>query len=172
MSETTQAVGGPVLDSLEFSRQGRSLEGCVAVSDLLRLVGSLARGDGVLSWQVRGEQDGEGQLFLNLTVWGDLVLTCQRCLADMVWPLRVDARLLLVPEGTPWPEDELEDDSFDAIAAERELLLLSLLEDEVLLALPAVPRHSGQVACQSPVRVDEDLPASPFALLKQLKQKH
>lgn len=165
-------VSSPIIDSLEFSRQGKSLAGSVAVSELPRLAESLADAGSVLSWQLRGEKDEEGKLFLVLRVDGVLSLTCQRCLADMAWPLEVSERLLLVPEGTPWPEDELEDDSMDAIAAERELSVLTLVEDEVLLALPVVPRHPDQAMCQSPVRVDEDLPASPFAVLGQLKKQH
>ncbi|MRR50078.1 MAG: metal-binding protein [Rhodocyclaceae bacterium] len=165
-------VSSPIIDSLEFSRQGRNMEGRVAASDLPRLADSLADAGSVLSWRLWGEKDEEGKLFLVLTVEGVLSLTCQRCLANMTWPLDITERLLLVPEGTPWPEDELEDDSLDAIAAEREMSVLTLVEDEVLLALPAVPRHAEQALCQAPVAVNEDLPASPFALLEQLKKKH
>lgn len=165
-------VSSPIIDSLDFSRQGRYMEGRVAASDLPRLAESLTDAGSVLSWQLRGEKDEEGKLFLVLTVEGVLSLTCQRCLAGMAWSLDVSGRLLLVPEGEPWPEEELEDDSMDAIAAEREMSVLTLVEDEVLLALPAVPRHPEQAMCQSPLAVDEDLPASPFALLEQLKKKH
>jgi len=165
-------VSSPIIDSLEFSRQGKSLTGSVVVSDLPRLAQSLADTGAKLSWQLGGEKDEEGKLFLELVVEGVLSLTCQRCLAEMAWPVSVIERLLLVPDGMPWPEDELEDDSMDAIAAERELSVLTLVEDEVLLALPVVPRHADRAMCQSLVRVDEDLPASPFALLEQLKKKH
>lgn len=165
-------VSSPIIDSLEFSRQGKSLAGCVVVNDLPRLAESVANVEAALSWQLRGEKDEEGKLFLELAVEGVLSLICQRCLAEMALPVSVAERLLLVPDGAPWPEDELEDDSMDAIAAEREMSVLTLVEDEVLLALPVVPRHPDQAMCRSLVRVDEDLPASPFALLEQLKKKH
>lgn len=41
--------------------------------------------------------------------------------------------------GEEWPDDDLADDSADAIEAEKALAVLSLVEEEVLLALPIAP---------------------------------
>jgi uncharacterized metal-binding protein YceD (DUF177 family) len=54
--------------------------------------------------------------------------------------LRIKSRLQLVGPGEEWPDEDLADDSADAIEAEKELAVLSLVEDEVLLALPIAPR--------------------------------
>ncbi len=78
-----------------------------------------------------------------------------------------------MPTGLPsgeWPADELEADDCEAIPASRELSLLSLVEEEVLLALPIVPRHAE---CQLPADVgaeEEENEPSPFAALAGLKK--
>jgi len=46
--------------------------------------------------------------------------------------------------------------------------LLALVEDEVLLALPLVPRHEN---CDPPVKAGVDEEISPFAVLRQLRGK-
>ena len=68
--------------------------------------------------------------------------------------------------GREWPEEELEDDSFDAIEASNEMQVGSLIEDEVLLALPLSPRHD---VCGLPRMKDDRQDASPFAVLRNLK---
>ncbi|MBB4010888.1 uncharacterized metal-binding protein YceD (DUF177 family) [Niveibacterium umoris] len=75
-------------------------------------------------------------------------------------------RFLLVPPGEVIPDDELEEDSFDAIAAERNLDVLALIEDELLLALPISPRHE---VCDTPQPRERDDSASPFAALASLR---
>ena len=69
--------------------------------------------------------------------------------------------------GEEWPDDDLADDSTDAIEAEKELAVLSLIEDEVLLALPIAPRHEQ---CESPSGTAAEHGPSPFAALSALKK--
>jgi uncharacterized protein len=155
------------IDGLAFAGESRSIGGRVAIADLARLGDALTTTDGSLECRVDGECDGDGKLWLNLGVSGQLDLRCQRCLATLVFPLDVVSRLLLVPSGQPWPDEELTEDGFDAIPAEKEMELLPLIEEEVLLALPIAPRHE---ACEAPVPVAEELESSPFAVLAQLKK--
>ncbi len=166
MSRQVQAATA-VIDSLEFARQGGRLRGQVPVAELTRLADVLAATDGTLAWELSGERDGDGKSWLRLQVSGALELRCQRCLGPMAFAVAVGSRLLLVPPGGAWPEDELEDDAFDAIAAERELAVVPLVEEEVLLALPLAPRHEK---CEPPVAVADEQEPSPFAVLAKLKQ--
>jgi uncharacterized protein len=104
-------------------------------------------------------------------------LQCQHCLAEVGFECAIDSRLLLIPSGAPeesWPADELESDEYDAMPASRELSVLELVEEEVLLALPIVPRHAD---CLLPAaalvgagaEIEESVP-SPFAVLAGLKK--
>jgi uncharacterized protein len=69
--------------------------------------------------------------------------------------------------GEEWPDDDLADDSADSMDADQELSVLSLIEDEVLLALPIAPMHE---ICDSPLADAGRNRASPFAALAALKK--
>lgn len=156
-----------VLDGLAFANEGKTLAGLVAVVALPRLSEGLADDSGRLECCVTGSRDGDGKCWLALEVSGTLGLVCQRCLRRLTFPVEIRTRLLLVPPGQTWPEDELAEDGFDAVAAEREMALLSLIEDEVLLALPIAPMHES---CAMPTPVLDEHEPSPFAVLAKLKK--
>ena len=162
-------IGAAVVDSVEFSRTDGVLVGSVPVAELDRLADVLADNAGLLDCELRGGQDGEGKRFLDLRVGGSLNLRCQRCLSSLPFRLDIDSRLMLVAPGETWPDEELADDGIEAIEASRELAVLPLIEDEVLLALPIAPRHED---CRPPgttgVTEMEHRP-SPFAALDKLK---
>lgn len=167
--ENQPAVGanaGTVIDSPDFARNGGSLTGSVAVAQLSRLADQLADQAGSLGFELRGMRDEEGKSFLLLRVTGDLTLRCQRCLSPLPYPVAIDARLMLMGPGEEWPDEELEDDGTDAIEASRELAVLPLVEDEVLLALPVAPRHE---VCGLPAKLEAEPRPSPFAALAKLK---
>ncbi|MFY9329025.1 MAG: YceD family protein [Georgfuchsia sp.] len=157
-----------VIDGAEFARHGNRASGSVAVADLSRVAEYLANSDGMLDCVVQGASSDEdsGHLELRLTIGGELQLRCQRCLEAMWFPLRLDKCLWLVMPGAEWPEEEVEDEGFDAIEASEEMALGSLIEDEILLALPISPRHE---ICGTPKRKDTKQDASPFAVLRKLK---
>ena len=162
-----------IADPIEFAREGRRLSGEVAVASLDRLTDLLADGSGNIVWTVTGseevDQAGGSRKFLQLEAEGELHLVCQRCLGVMDYALRLENRLELIAPGQEWPEEELEDDTCDAIEAERDLQLVPLLEDEILLVLPPAPRHDE---C-SPPETSGTKKVSPFAALAGLKiEKH
>lgn len=163
-----QDLSGTVIDSLEFARDGGRIFGSIPVAALLRLRDGLVDDAGALRYEVWGERDFQGASYLMINVDGELMLRCQRCLDGMAVPLHVAARLRLVAPGAPWPEDDLEDDSADAIEADSELALLPLIEDEVLLALPLVPRHGR---CEPPRPLKDEQELAPFAVLAKLKKQ-
>ena len=170
------------LDVAAFAAEGQQLSGQWPGSSLARLVevqvppqdGALAEVD----WQAQGERlavpGSEPEIWLTLTVSTPVWLTCQRCLQAMALPLTLNRRLRFVSgESQAEAMDaELED---DVLALSRSLDLRDLVEDELLLALPLVPRHE---VCPQPLPMAADLdvlpdePAgkpNPFAALRSLK---
>jgi uncharacterized protein len=160
-------IAGAIINSLAFAREGGVLAGRIPVVDLPRLADVLVDTAGDIDCELVGEQDRDGKAYLLLRLGGSLKLRCQRCLETVVEPLQIASRFLLVPPGQPWPDDELAEDGFDAIAAEMEMALLPLIEDEVLLALPIAPRHQ---VCEMPAAHIEQMEPSPFAVLGKLKK--
>ncbi len=148
-------------DSARFARDGDCVEGEVDGARLRRVLPHLERSGDRLAFRAQGAIES-GKLIVTLTVSGEIVLRCQRCLSEMCFPLRIRSRLQLVEPGGDWPDEELADDSLDAIEAARQLDLVALIEDEVLLALPISPRHE---ACETPVYRNPTESQSPFASL-------
>ena len=156
-----------VIDSLEFARTGGRFEGDFAVAAMGRLVETTGSNNGTLSCCVVGERDSEGLSYLLVRIVGELTLRCQRCLKNLQWPVEVDSRLMLVAPGAEWPDDDPAEDEPDAIGADKALALLTLFEDEVILALPLSPRHE---ICDLPAVDGEGGEPSPFAALAKLKK--
>ncbi len=163
----SDSIAGTVIDCLEFARSGGVLERSVGLDELPRLAGLLTTTAGFLSVRLEGWRDEQGKSWLQLNIAGEPVLCCQRCLGGVKFPLAIESRLQLIAPGEDWPDDDLEDDSADVIAAETALTVLSLVEDEVLLALPIAPRHEQ---CESPSASASGHGSSPFAALAALKK--
>jgi len=126
-------------------------------------------------WQAHGERaalEGAGlQPSLHLVADAAVTLQCQRCLRPMSWPLHAERRLFFVEgeDAAAALDAEVED---DVLAYAPAIDLRSLIEDELLLALPIVPRHD---VCPEPLLAPADDPEfteaadNPFAVLAALK---
>lgn len=163
------SLAGKTIDSLEFAKAGRELSGRLMVASMSRLHDVLVDDAGSVDVVLVGELDDQRRPWLHLEVRGELGLVCQRCLGRMAHVLEIDSHLRLIRPGEPWPEDELEEggDADDAVAAEEALSLLSLVEEEIVLALPYAPMHE---ACELPGEGKLNGKASPFAALAVLKK--
>lgn len=167
MSRLTESdFAAAVIDGLRFAAAGERMAGSLSLARLTRLEDVLVDRQGLLECAVAGFRTVDAlrgeRLGLALNVKGRLALRCQRCLAEVAFDCAIDARLWLVPPGAAWPEDDLEDDTADAIPASTEMSVLSLIEDEVLLALPIAPRHAD---CRLPVNAATTQASTPFAAL-------
>lgn len=157
-----------ISDAFVFAREGRVLEGELAVSDLERLHDLLAEVSGSISFRLQGFKSERGELMLHLVVSGVIQLACQRCLKAIPFDLDVDNLLEIIPEGADMSQDELEDDTKDFLPLAGELNVAELVEDEILLALPVAPRHEK---CGLPGAADAGERINPFAVLSGLKGK-
>lgn len=167
----SRTLVGLVVDTLEFAREGRSVSGVVPVSSMPRMLELVGASDAVLECELQGRRE-DGRNWLSLSIRGQFDLICQRCLGPMPFALKTDNELQVIAPGEPWPDEALEDGAIglgaDAIAAETAQAVADLIEEEVLLALPVVPKH--EKGCEPPARSDDKLAASPFAVLATLKK--
>jgi uncharacterized protein len=157
-----------ISDAFAFARDGRVLEGALAVEDLDRLHDLLAEIGGEVAFRLTGFEGESGEPMLHLEVSGVLLLACQRCLEAVPCDLDVDSLLELIPEGAELSQDELEDDTRDFLPVVRELDVVELVEDEILLGLPVAPRHEK---CGLPGAANAGERINPFAKLSALKGK-
>jgi uncharacterized protein len=168
------------LDLRAFTRDAGTLQGETPLA-LLQLLSPSLLPPGVgeagspVCWRADGTmrpvRGGEPELWLHLTARADVVLECQRCLQPMAKVLQVDRHLRFV-DG----EDEAarldEDSDDDVLALPPSLDLPALIEDEVILSLPLVPRHD---VCPQPLSMsaadegaEEEAPHA-FAALARLR---
>jgi uncharacterized protein len=96
---------------------------------------------------LRKQAGGEPQIWLQLQAHTVLQMCCQRCLMPVSVPLDVDSKLRFV-RGEALAEKLDEDSEEDVLALPATLDLQALVEDELILALPLVPRHE---VCPQPL---------------------
>ncbi len=169
------------LDVRAFAAAAADLQGTLPQADLPRLSDSTLRlpGDGApaaVAWSARGEQrpvtGGEPEVWLQLQAETAVWLQCQRCLQPLHEPLAVARwfRFVATEEEAERLDETSED---DVLVLPRSLDLQDLLEDELILAMPLVPRHG---TCPQPLPTSvgeealEDEPPNPFAALAALKR--
>jgi uncharacterized protein len=157
MSRHPGKPGGSVnpheLDVFEFARSGRQAAGCVSVMQMPRMLAEVPvdapERDTVFTWQVEGstqpelQDDGSeaAQPYLRLAVHGAAWLECQRCLAPYEQTFDVDATYRLVQTEEEADEYPLDDDELEVIVGSRQFNLVELIEEELLLSVPLVPKH-------------------------------
>jgi uncharacterized protein len=164
------------LDVAAFVDAQGTLEGADPLQKYERLM--LDQPDSRVRWQAQGERraavDGSVRPALRLRVEADLPLTCQRCMGPVMTPVRIDRHFVFVPGETAAAAlDEASED--DVLELTPTLDLHMLIEDELIMAVPLVPRH-GQ--CPQQVRLSAQdagfdaaagKPANPFAALAGLR---
>ena len=156
------------IDSLEFAREGRHLQGTVPVAALSRLADSLFDADGELAYELTGGSDGRNRPCVQLGLAGSVNLKCQRCLGSFAYAVAVQTNLLVLTEQAG---DETADlDDLDGIPAHAHTDVWSIVEDEILLAIPLSPRHAEGQRSQA-VKAAANSTASPFSVLARLKQQ-
>ncbi|WP_395067411.1 DUF177 domain-containing protein [Paraburkholderia silvatlantica] len=188
-------------DIFEFARSEREAAGVVRVSQLPRMLNEVPAEapdrDTAFTWQAAGftqqelqDNGTEGpQPYLRLAVHGGAWLTCQRCLAPYEQAFNADATFRIVQTEEEADEFPLDDDEVEVIVGSRHFDLVDLIEEELLLSLPLVPKHevcpeiheslaSGPDGAEGVDSVD-DVPeqevepeerVNPFAALESLKK--
>jgi uncharacterized protein len=116
----------------------QAFAGRVPLARLPRLASTLADPAGELHVELQATRDEEGQDWLHGEIRGRLALTCQRGLHPFDWDCDVALSLALV--GSEAAEAKLLKDAEPYLVEDDELPLRDLVEDEVLLALPMMPR--------------------------------
>jgi uncharacterized protein len=155
--------------------QAARYESGLAVTALPRLRELLAAPEGELQVSLQAERRG-AHAALTGSVAGSLPLNCERCGRRFAWPLQseIDWRLVRSEDE----ERALLGECEPLLVENDELALREAIEDEVLLALPMLPRCEtceNAVSALPPAAPEpmDDTPRraeNPFAALKkQLK---
>lgn len=169
------------LSLLRLAETAGTLQGVWPTAEMVRLAADAPpAGAGEVHWSAQGERRavaGDGpQTWLHVQARTEVQLVCQRCLGPMT--LRVEAersfRFVRDEDEATRLDEESEDDVL-ALPKRGLLDLHELVEDELILALPIVPRHE---VCPEPLPLpanepdeEEAAPPNPFQALAALKRK-
>lgn len=160
------------IDVQALSLHDSVIEGVTTLAELPRLCDPDDDPAAPVEWRAqasRRERAGSDALVhLHLEARADVVRICQRCLEPMRIALKVDRRLRFVRGEAEAERLDAESDE-DVLALEPSLDLLSLIEEELLLELPLVPRHERCVDVAALGSDDTDATGHPFQALEALK---
>lgn len=163
-------------DALELAARGETLAGEVDLARRPRVADRLApEVPALIAWQIAGGRDELGRPTLRITIEGSLPVVCQRCLQPFEAPIAQRSELLLARDGTELKR--LDAEASEVVLAAAPLEALGLIEDEMLLSLPFVPRHpEGQCPASAATDLERNAAQqapptnSPFARLAALKK--
>jgi uncharacterized protein len=165
------------IDPLQLARYCSHLTGRVALAQLLRVHDSLCdvRGDVSIDWYFA--IDNQQRIIVDGYVQAQLPMICQRCRQLLEYAINAKVALIMLMSGQS--EDDLPKGYEALTLTTTPISLISLLEDELILALPIVAKH---MVCPSneylgPDNVVADLVVAdltprhnPFEVLSQLRR--
>lgn len=162
-----------MLDAWRMVAARRSFEGRVPLSALKRLDGLLMDAEGEVEFALQFDRDALQVPYVELTVRGELPLECQRGLHRFLFPVSVRQRLGLIRDDA---EEAALPPDYEALLVPEDGMLrpLDLVEDELVLAVPAVPLDPDMppVDQEWAPQDEETAQANPFAALASLKNKN
>lgn len=155
----------------------RRFSGRVALADLDRLASALnvdpkQLGSAEARYSIGFDRDPIAGPFAELETEADLPLVCQRSLEPFLLPVRISQRLGLISKEEQ--ADALPEEYEPVLVPESGLLAgRDLVEDELILAVPAIPIKPGGAPVEASFEptAEELAAASPFAVLAGLKPK-
>lgn len=171
-------------DPVSFADHERKLEGPIATKAMLRLRENVLSADEMADAKLKFSKGYYGYPIVSGPVNAWVTMKCERCLDDVRIELNVDITVLVKPEDeeVPLKEGVNEADLPDFHEYDGNSLVLSeLVEEELLLNLPLVPKHQDISLCNQDMvawlaaneapneeqLASEKRAESPFAILKR-----
>lgn len=179
-----QRVFDPLrLDVAAFAAEAGGLEGEWPLAELPRLAeGAVpAPADAApepVRWAAEGEarprRAAEPETWLHVEADAVVWLQCQRCLQPVREDLQVQRSFRFVRSETEAEAEDAESEE-DVLVLTRSLDLRALVEDELILELPLVPRHEVcpeplPMPTPDPPEAQAEVKPNPFAQLAVLKR--
>ncbi len=164
------------VDPRQHAGDAAPLTGRYVLADLRRVVAASVAAEGEVGFSLRFHEES-ARWFAEGRVRATLSIACQRCLEPYQLVVDRAIRLAFVADTD---EASRVPDTYDPwILDDGRVLLRDLIEDELLLAIPDIPRHPDNT-CVAPsssngsARASDgalaESAASPFAVLASLKK--
>ncbi len=160
-----------LIEPVRLAFQGEQLKGKVPLKPMSRLHDSLCEVEGEVDIDWLFTTDDKQRPTLIGRVQTQLKMLCQRCLQPIKWPIDAQVALVILKKGQT--EDELPD-GFEALTlTSAQVSLITLIENELILALPIVAKHttcsSNEYQLAENFNKDLTYQNNPFHVLSELK---
>lgn len=163
------------LDVRKAATRGVTVTGALKPVNLQRVRDLLATDEGLMQVTLAFSKDEENRYLIQVSVTADVAMTCQRCLEPMPVHLETDNLLAVV-----WNDEyasELPRYLEALIVAEEPCNLWELVEDELMLGMPAFSYHPqsdcneilNEISKPLPGEPEDEGKPNPFNVLAQLK---
>jgi uncharacterized protein len=163
-----------VVDAWRMVSAARIFTGRVPLSSFTRLAGLLADTEGECRYEIEFGRDLSGLATIDIVAEAELPLVCQRSLERFLYPVSSRQQLgLLVDESEEAALPEGVEPAL--VGPDGTLHPLELVEDELILAVPAFPVKPGSAEVEAvwndaTAEVEDEQPrTNPFAALAALK---
>ena len=137
-------------DPVSFADHERKLEGPIATKAMLRLRENVVSSEGMVDAKLSFSRGLYGYPLVEGQVMASVTMRCERCLDEVQVEVNPEISVLVKPEEDLLPEIEVEKavdrsdfHEYDGIS----LVLSELVEEELLLVLPLVPKHQDISLC-------------------------
>ncbi len=162
-------------DPVLFAKRGRQFEGKIPVENMPRIMELAPNSDGEFDVTMEFSISSLQFPMVKGTIEGEVVQSCQRCMGDAAVPISGKFQLLLVSPDSLELASEEGHEIFEYDG--QQITTASLIEDEIILSMPIVAKHTDIEKCESNVKqwmhefdeVPTDEKENPFAKLKDLK---
>lgn len=160
------------LNPFKAAQARREFAGTMRLSEL-RPVRSLIDdpGESEIAFELAFDLDDQGETRVRVHVSGEVPMVCQRTLRP--FRQRIDSRSLVAIVDSEAAAERLPEDYEPLVVDEQRLRLADLVAEEVLLALPLVPRapDSEPVGTQEATGPGDRDSQRPFAVLADMTGK-
>lgn len=163
------------VDPYRLAEQNLQLDGLVKVIDMHRLNSSRQEpGENeTVAVKLRFGTDEQGLPYMKGHLQASLGLQCQRCMERFTYEIISDFALGIVKSLEE--EKALPEQYEPAMVHEGQLALREVIEDELILNLPIIPRHEPEACNVQLPLTDTEWKKSerenPFQVLQSLKHK-
>jgi len=127
------------VDPIRLAARKEHLQGNIPLKQMKRLINALSSNEGEVLIDVEFSVDINQVVILAGEIKADTQLICQRCMKEMDLPIALEFQLAFVRSEA---EMERLPEGYEATLIDNTTMMLSdIIEDEILLALPAIPKH-------------------------------
>ena len=138
-----------LVDHYKMANQAQELEGSIPLSEFARLRAGVSGDEGEVHLRLAFSKSDDNRTHVSGRASTAVTLVCQNCMSEFTLGLNAEIDAEIVADEAEL--SSLEDEQDGLVSAERVVALTQLVEDELMLAVPMIPRHK-----------DADCPGNAF----------